>query len=501
VAFSPDGQTIVSGSKDKTLKLWDTSGNFLDTLSGHQDDVTAVAFSPDGQTIVSGSKDKTLKLWNTSGNLLDTLSGHQEAIYAVAFSPDGKTIVSGSDDNTLKLWDTSGNLLDTLSGHQEAIYAVAFSPDGKFILSGSRDKTLKLWNTSGNLLDTLSGHEDDVTAVAFSPDGQTIVSGSRDKTLKLWNTSGNLLDTFSGHQEAIYAVAFSPDGKFILSGSWDKTLKLWDTSGNLLHTFSGHEDAVFAVAFSSDGKRIVSGSWDKTLKLWHGGNWQYLLQVGCERLRLHPQLASPDNDKAGATCLQYGGWKETEQAEFLVKQGKAIAQEQQDVNTAIKKFKQAKRLDPDYQLTSLETEAKKLAAPGLVTQGETLLEEDKIKEALSYYQKAQQFDPNLQILAESWNSLCFYGSLNRFEVEVMFACDKAVKLAPQESKARYQANRGIAKALTGDKTGAIEDLEAYVNSSDISDEYQDKWQGWIQELEAGKNPFTDEVLQDLRNTE
>ncbi|WP_044205583.1 hypothetical protein [Coleofasciculus chthonoplastes] len=132
-----------------------------------------------------------------------------------------------------------------------------------------------------------------------------------------------------------------------------------------------------------------------------------------------------------------------------------------------------------------------------MTKGETLLEEDKFKEALSHYQKAQQFDPNLQTSADPWNSLCLYGSLNRFEVEVMFACDKAVKLARQESKARYQANRGIAKAITGDKTGAIEDLQAYVNSPDISDEGKAKLQGWIKELKAGKNPFTDEVLQEL----
>ncbi|MEQ8961301.1 MAG: hypothetical protein RLP02_25820, partial [Coleofasciculus sp. C2-GNP5-27] len=349
---------------------------------------------------------------------------------------------------------------------------------------------------------SFSGHEASVYAVAFSPDGQSIVSGSVDNTLKLWDTSGNLLDTLAEHEDYVTAVAFSPDGKRIVSGSDDNTLKLWDTSGNLLHTLEGHEAYVYAVAFSPDGKRIVSGSRDKTLKLWPGGNWQYLLQVGCEKLRLHTLLASPDNDTAGATCLQYGGWKETEQAEFLLRQGKAIAQETQDINAAIKKFKKAKRLDSQIQLTSLETEAQKLAASALVTIGETLLEEDKFKEALSYYQKAQQFDPNLQTSADPWNSLCLYGSLNRFEVEVMFACDQAVKLAPQDSKARYQANRGIAKALTGDKTGAIEDLQAYLDSPYIystdDEEDQAKLQGWIKELKAGKNPFTDEVLKDLR---
>jgi len=78
-----------------------------------------------------------------------------------------------------------------------------------------------------------------------------------------------------------------------------------------------------------------------------------------------------------------------------------------------------------------------------VTKGETLLEEDKFKEALSHYQKAQQFDPNLQISADSWNNLCWDGSLNRFEVEVIFACDQAVKLAPQDLKFRIVGAQGL----------------------------------------------------------
>ena len=61
VAFSPDGKHIVSGSEDKTLQLWDTeTGEMLQTLEGHKDEVWAVAFSPDGKCIVSGSEDKTI---------------------------------------------------------------------------------------------------------------------------------------------------------------------------------------------------------------------------------------------------------------------------------------------------------------------------------------------------------------------------------------------------------------------------------------------------------
>jgi WD40 repeat protein len=494
VAFSPDGKTVLSGGGNNTLKLWNTSGNLLDAFKGHGDAVWAVAFSPDSKTLLSGSEDNTLKLWDTSGNLPKTFSKHQGSVWAVAFSRDGKTVLSSSEDKTLKLWDTSGNLLHNFPEHQAAVSAVAFSPKGNTLLSGSWDNTLKLWDTSGNLLHTFRGHQGGVKAVAFSPNGKTVLSGSWDSTLKLWNTSGKLLDTFPGHQAFVNAVAFSPDGNTVLSGSADNTLKLWDTSGKLLHTFREHQNSVNAVAFSPDGNTVLSGSWDDTLKLWpNPENWQYVLQLGCSQLRLHPLLASPDNDTAGKTCLQYGGWKETKQADFLVRQGKAWVQEKGDGDKAMQKLKQAQKIDPSLNLAALKTQL----TSDFMQRGEELAKEGNVKDALTTYRNAQQFDPNLQISAKSWNNLCRHGSLNGSAKEVMFACEKAVSLAPNNVYIRD--SRGIARALTGAKTGAIEDLQAFVNSPDISKKYKEKRQGWIKELKAGKNPFTDEVLQELRN--
>ncbi len=98
VAISPDGQTLVSGSHDKTIKLWNLhNGELKRTLEGHSHSVNCVAISPDGQTLVSGSYDKTIKLWNLhNGELKRTLEGHSHSVNCVAISPDGKTIVSGS---------------------------------------------------------------------------------------------------------------------------------------------------------------------------------------------------------------------------------------------------------------------------------------------------------------------------------------------------------------------------------------------------------------------
>jgi len=114
---------------------------------GHFDFVLCVAYSPDGKYILSGSKDKTLKLWDAaSGKEIRTFTGHSDQISSVAFSPDSKYALSGSWDDTLKLWDVAtGKELRTFQGHADFVESVAFSPDGKYVVSGSGDDTVKLW--------------------------------------------------------------------------------------------------------------------------------------------------------------------------------------------------------------------------------------------------------------------------------------------------------------------------------------------------------------------
>ena len=183
------------------------------TLQGHSDYVSSVAFSPDGKLIVSGSWDKTVRLWNTTGKPIGQPFHINSYVTSVAFSPNGKLIVSGSLDNTVRLWDLlEGNLVgQPFQGHERCVNSVAFSPDGKLIVSGSHDKTVRLWDTTGKPIgQPFQGHEDCVYAVAFSPDGKLIVSGSDDKTVRLWDTTGKPIgQPFYGHEKSVYAVAFS----------------------------------------------------------------------------------------------------------------------------------------------------------------------------------------------------------------------------------------------------------------------------------------------------
>lgn len=255
------------------MKLWDlTTGKGVRAFK-HTDLVAAVSFSQDGKKALSGSYDKSLKLWDLStGMLIQNYSGHTNDVMSVAFHPLEETVLSASFDGTLKLWDqkTAKNLR-TFKGHAMGVNTAAFNPDGKQILSGSYDSTLKLWDTnSGNCIKTFKGHKGGVTNVLFLPNGRFAISSSYDSTLKLWDlSSGTCLRTFRSHTKGVTYVSLSPDGKQALSSSYDKTVKLWNVqTGNCLHTFKGHTDEVACVVFHPNGEKAISGSLDNTMKYW-----------------------------------------------------------------------------------------------------------------------------------------------------------------------------------------------------------------------------------------
>jgi len=250
------------------------------TFTGHTDWVFSVSFSPDGQYIVSGSKDFSVRVWSAeSGELVRTLEGHTAVVHSVSFSPDGQYIVSGSKDKSIRVWSVeSGELVRTLEGHTHDVNSVSFSPDGQSIVSGSDDETIRVWSVeSGELVWTFGdnwegggGVSEAVMSVSFSPDGQYIVSGTNDGMIHVWSVeSGELVWTLEGHTGGVYSVSFSPDGLYIVSGSEDFSVRVWSVqSGELVRTLEGHTGEVNSVLFSRDGQSIVSGSDDKTIRVW-----------------------------------------------------------------------------------------------------------------------------------------------------------------------------------------------------------------------------------------
>lgn len=125
-------------------------------FDGHQQEIYSLDFSTDGRLIVSGSGDKTARIWDmvdgTSKVL--TINDHDSlnndaGVTSVAISPNGQYVAAGSLDTVVRIWDVqTGQLVERLRGHRDSVYSVAFTPDGKGLVSGSLDKTLKFWDVS-----------------------------------------------------------------------------------------------------------------------------------------------------------------------------------------------------------------------------------------------------------------------------------------------------------------------------------------------------------------
>ncbi|XP_045164454.1 uncharacterized protein LOC123528643 [Mercenaria mercenaria] len=269
-----DDTRIVSGSSDKTIKVWNIRTNAqwsVQTLVGHSGTVRCLHL--EGNRLVSGSTDCMIKVWDLSTQeswssiaCKVTMTGHSDTVRCLQV--DDMKVISGSYDKTLKIWDLpTGRCKMTLRGHQAAVLCVHFN-DTK-VVSGSCDKTIKVWNYHGACMMTLSGHQDAVTCLQF--DATRIVSGSLDCNLKFWDIhSGECINTIDwkaaeGHTGVVRCL--QADSWRLVSAADDKTIKVWNLeTGKRLVTLRNHTDGVTCLQFNDF--IIVSGSYDKTVKLW-----------------------------------------------------------------------------------------------------------------------------------------------------------------------------------------------------------------------------------------
>lgn len=278
VAFSGDGRYGLTGSYDKTLRVWDLAANALvDTLyPAHDDIVYAAVAARDVPLAASAGGDGVVRLWD-----LDTLAcrvvlaGHTHRVYDVALSPDGTTALTASHDRTIRVWDAAtGATRATLHGHSDAVFAVAFVPGARSAVSASKDGTIRVWALeAAEARASTQEHDGWIQALAVAPDGRLAITAGQDHRLRVWDTSDprvpRVTHVLPRHHDAVSAVALHAASGTLVSGSRDRRIVVWDLAdGSARHVLPVQGDAIGAVAIAADGALALSGSDDGYVKLW-----------------------------------------------------------------------------------------------------------------------------------------------------------------------------------------------------------------------------------------
>ncbi|MEA5603299.1 caspase family protein [Nostoc sp. UHCC 0252] len=282
VSVSPKDPLIVSGSKDKTVKLWKMDGTPIKTRfpMTHDGAVRSVNFSPNGEYIVSGGDDKTVKLWKKDGTFLDSAKESENSIPFVNFSPDGKTIISTSHDGTVRLWkidNLSSKLLKpsrilSPKNRINTVWSAEFSHDGQMIVTASDDGHIKILTKDGKVITTFLALNAAVSYAAFGRDDNTIISASYDNTIRVWQKEkdkDNWSNSITRSANTPYKVKFSPNDEAIAATSIDGSIQLWkDNKLTKQYSIGRHKDKIIDLSFSHDGKVLVTASRDKTIRVW-----------------------------------------------------------------------------------------------------------------------------------------------------------------------------------------------------------------------------------------
>jgi eukaryotic-like serine/threonine-protein kinase len=272
VAWSPDGRRMVAGAGSGRVNVLDSSGQLINTYSGHNAPITGLAWSPDSRHVASGSYDGTVQLWNPeTDQMLAIYRRDVGSVNALSWSPNGNYIASADYTHTVQVWNV-GSLqpVETYTNHRDQVRALSWSPDNLYIASGSADYSVQLWGAlDGNIRFNFQGHQGAVSSVAWSPDGTRIASASDDHTVRVWDTlSGNHMFIYTGHSAPVTGVVWSPDSRYIASSSQDRTVQVWNPlDGRLLYVYSRHANAVLALDWSSSGN-IVSTDEDGNVWVW-----------------------------------------------------------------------------------------------------------------------------------------------------------------------------------------------------------------------------------------
>jgi WD40 repeat protein len=259
--------TIVVGLHSPHITVLDAiAGSQVAVLSGHTDWVRSLAFLSDGASLVSGSDDRSLKLWDMqTGGVVRTFHGHTNWVLSTSISSDCTTIASGSRDNTIRLWDIQMGECHCIISQQQSVDSVIFSPTDPQHLISVSGGIIWNWDINGHQIGpTYEGYH-----AALSLDGIHFVS-SEGMAATVWDSSSGAIVTRCPMPDGgLDYCCFSPNGRLV-AGAAGTTIYVWDITSSdplLVKTFIGHTSYITSLTFSSSSS-LISASYDKSVKFW-----------------------------------------------------------------------------------------------------------------------------------------------------------------------------------------------------------------------------------------
>jgi serine/threonine protein kinase/WD40 repeat protein len=284
-AFSPDATYVLTGAADGVIHVWNTrDGTESKRFTGHTGLVSCLAISSDGQRCISGSSDKTVKVWDLdaatrAGTASDApvlflnYTAHTTPVQSVCLSPDGKFAVSASEDGIVHLWEVDTGAEVRSNNFQNPVKSVAFAPDGSVVAiahNNAATKNITVWLRDGDE-DVHPVSDSPIISIAFSPEEPLILFTNEAGRARLlnWQTKSVLPQEMRHSSQAILAGAFLP-GRHLITLGADNTVRLWNVNGG---------DALAKIAPPSELRGLAVAANGAAIAMWGSKGEAYLWQL------------------------------------------------------------------------------------------------------------------------------------------------------------------------------------------------------------------------------